>query len=392
MQPNPRASSLAGSATLALDARAKELIRSGMDVINMACGEPDFDAPAAVQAAAVAAVGGGNVRYTPPAGRPDLRETVARHLSATRSIEVAPEEVVITHSGKHALSHAFLALLEEGDEVLMPLPAWSSYDEEIRFAGGVPLHVGPRADMGPNLDAIEEACTDRTKGILLNTPCNPSGYVWRAEELRRLGDLALERDLWILSDEIYGRLVFGDAVHVSPATLSPELRARTLIVDGASKAYAMTGYRIGFLFGPANLIAVVARMQSQLSGSPNAISQEAFLAALSEEPPEVEQMVRAFDERRQVMVEGLRDLGLDTPLPRGAFYAFPSVLPYLDERGAQGFCADLLEEQALAIVPGEVFGMDDHVRLSCALSVENIRRALERLGAFLDARQPVSST
>ena len=180
--------------------------------------------------------------------------------------------------------------------------------------------------------------------------------------------------------------------HVSPATLSPELRARTLIVDGASKAYAMTGYRIGFLFGPADLIAVVARMQSQLSGSPNAISQEAFQAALTEEPPEVEQMVRAFDERRQVMVEGLRDLGLDTPLPQGAFYAFPSVLPYLDERGAEGFCADLLEEQALAIVPGEVFGMDDHVRLSCALSVENIRRALERLETFLGNRRPAADT
>lgn len=386
MRLNRRASSLTGSATLALDARAKELIRSGADIINMAVGEPNFDAPAAIQAAAVEIVGNGKVRYTPPAGRPELRETVARHVATTRSIETNADEVVITHSCKHALSHAMLAVLEQGDEVLIPLPAWSSYDEQIRFAGGVPVHVGPRADLGPNLEALSEACTDKTRGIMLNSPCNPSGYVWRAEELRRLGDLAEQHDLWIISDEIYRRLVYGDAVHVSPTTLSPELRARTLIVDGASKAFAMTGYRIGFLFGPPAVAGTVARLQSQLSGCPNAIAQEAYRVALAEEPDEVQTMVDAYDERRRVLVEGLRDLGLETPLPRGAYYAFPSVMDFIDERGAAGFCEDLLEAQGLVVVPGTVFGMDDHVRLSCAVSLDVIRDALTRLGQFLESK------
>ncbi len=386
MQLNQRTASLSGSVTLALDARAKALKAQGVDVINMACGEPDFDAPAAVQRAALEAVGSGNVRYTPPAGRPALREAAAAQLARTRAIEVSPQEVVITHSGKHALSHAFLALLNPGDEVLLPLPAWSSYDAQIEFAGGVPRHVGPRADMGPNFDALAATCHKKTRAILLNSPCNPSGYVWTVGELRQLGELAEAHDLWILSDEIYGRIVFGDTRHVSPATLSDSLRARTLVVDGASKAYAMTGYRIGYLFGPEEIVASIARIQSQLSGSPNAISQEALRAALEVEPPEVGQMVLAFDERRQIMVNGLRDMGLETPLPRGAFYAFPSILDHLDERGAAGFCADLLEEQALAIVPGEAFGMSDHIRLSTALSSTDIERALVRLESFLAKR------
>ena len=387
MHPNRRAAALEGSATLALDARAKALAASGVDVVNLAVGEPDFDAPPAVQEAAAAAVRGGNVRYTPAAGRPSLRAAIARHLAATRGVQVTPAEVAVTHSAKHALSHALLALVEDGDEVLLPAPCWNSYWEQVRIAGGVAVLVPPRADIGPDLEALGRAVGPRTRGVMVNTPTNPSGYVWSRGEIEQLVDLAQEHDLWILSDEIYGRLVYDGAQHVSPLSVSPAGRARSVLVDGASKTFAMTGYRIGYLAAPEPVIEAVTKLQSQVSGSPNAVSQSAFEAALGAEPPEVAEMIAAYDERRRTLLEGLRELGLETPEPRGAYYAFPSVKPFLDERGARGFCADLLDREALAIVPGDVFGMEGHVRLSYASSLENARRALERLERFLVAQR-----
>ena len=383
MRPNDRSARLAGSPTLALDARAKELRAAGVDVVNMAVGEPDFDAPGAVQEAARSTVGGGNVRYTPPAGRPSLRKAIASYLTDTRGVEFAPEEVAVTHSAKHALSHALLCLIEQGDEVLLPDPIWASYVEQVRFAGGVPVHAPPRSDLGPDFDALRAACGPRTRGIMMNSPCNPSGYVWTEEELGELVQLAEERDLWIISDEIYRRLVYDGSSSPSPVGISEAGRARTLIVDGASKTYAMTGYRIGFLAGSREVIRALTNLQSQLSGCPNAISQAAYEAALISEPEEVEGMAAEFDSRRRVLVDGLRSLGLETTTPLGAFYAFPSVHPHLDVRGSEGFCEDLLEAEALVIVPGSVFGMDTHVRLSYATSLENVEEALVRLGRFL---------
>jgi aspartate aminotransferase len=223
---------------------------------------------------------------------------------------------------------------------------------------------------------------------MLNSPSNPSGYVWTEAEVRALVAIAEEHDLWILSDEIYRRLVYEGEPNFSPASVSESARARTVIVDGASKAFAMTGYRIGYLAAPREVAAGVARLHSQLTGCPNAISQAAFEAALGTEPPEVAVMTSEFDRRRHVLIDGLASLGVETPWPRGAFYAFPKVSQFLDERGSTGFSEDLLEDQALAIVPGAVFGMDEHVRLSYSTSMENIEIALERLGAFLRNRTP----
>ncbi len=387
MQPNRKTAALTASPTLALAARATEMLARGVDVVNMAVGEPDFDAPAAVQAAAVAHVGSGEVRYCAAAGRPALRATIARHLSATRGVDFTPAEVIVTHSTKHALSSTLLALVEPGDEVLLPAPAWGSYEEEVRFAGGIPRLAPPRPDLGPDFEAIAAAITPATRGVMVNDPCNPSGYVWGADEVARMGELLVEHDLWIISDEIYRRLVYDGVTCTSPVSLSPEVRARTVIADGASKAYAMTGYRIGFIAAPEPVAAAVGRLQSQLNGCPNAISQAAFQAALEEEPAEVEAMRLAFDERRGVLVEGLRAAGLETAEPRGAFYAYPRVSPFLDERGSAGFCEDLLEEEALVIVPGSVFGTDEYVRFSYATSLENVQRALERVGRFLAKRR-----
>lgn len=390
MQPNQRVTALSLSRTIALDTRAKELAAAGRDVLNLTAGEPDFEAPAVVRAAAHSAIDGGDVRYTPAGGRLRLREAVARHLERTRGVRYAPSEVVICHSAKHALANAVLSLVEPGDEVLLLLPAWTSYEEQVRFAGGVPVGVRPRPDLGPDLAALRAAVGPRTRGIFLNTPCNPSGYCLTAGEVRAIGELALERDLWILSDEIYSRLVFGVGEgaepHASPAAVSPAVRERTVLVDGASKAYAMTGYRIGYLAAPRSLADACVRLQSQTTGSPNAISQDALLAGLSSEPPEMEAMVREFDARRHLVGAALERMGLRTPLPRGAFYYFPRVEHLCDARGADGFCEDLLEETGLALVPGSAFGLEGHIRISYAAARATLERALERLSRFVTTR------
>jgi aspartate aminotransferase len=387
MRPNQRVEALALSTTIALDSRAKQLIAEGRDVINMSVGEPDFDAPEIVQAAAAATVRSGRVRYTPAEGSLSLRKAVAAHLESTRGIEFDTSEITICHSAKHALSGAALSLIEPGDEILLLLPAWVSYVEIVKFAGGTPVPVEPRHDLGPDLSMLRRAITPKTRGILVNSPCNPSGYVMTPTEVRAIAELAREHDLWIISDEIYRRLVYEGEPNVSPASVSADARSRTVIVDGASKSYAMTGYRIGYLAAPRAIAAAVARLHSQLTGCPNAISQAAFEVALSREPDEVAAMCSEFDKRRRVIVAGLRAIGLETPWPRGAFYAFPDVTPWLDRRGSAGLCEDLLEEQNLAVVPGSAFGVDHCVRLSYATSTDTIQKALARMQAFLAARE-----
>lgn len=387
MRPNQRVASMSLSTTIALDTRAKELVASGRDVVNMTVGEPDFNAPEAVQSAAVTAVRSGKVRYTPAEGTPSLRKAIAEHVSSTRQISCTPQEITVCHSAKHALSGACLALIEPGDEVLMLLPAWVSYIEIVRFAGGIPVCVASRPDLGPDLDALARAITPRTRGILINSPCNPSGYVMTEAEVRAIGALAAKHDLWIISDEIYRRLIYEGERDFSPVQISPELRERTVIVDGASKALAMTGYRIGYVAAPRAIAAAVGKLHSQLTGAPNYISQTAFEAGLVQEPPEVARMCAEFNQRRHRIISGLRELGLETPMPRGAFYAFPKVTPYLDARGSTGFCEDLLEQENLAVVPGSAFGVDQHIRFSYATSLEVIDRALARMANFL-ARHP----
>lgn len=392
MRPSQRVSSLSFSTTLALDARAKDLAAAGRDVINMSVGEPDFGTPVSVREAAAAKARSGEVRYTPAEGTLSLRQAIASRLTHTRGIAFTEKEIAVCHSAKHALSGACLSLIEPGDEVLLLLPAWVSYDEIVRFAGGAPVSVRSRPDCGPDLDAIGRAITKRTRGVILNSPCNPSGYVLTQAEVRAIAALAEKHDLWIVSDEIYRRLVYEGEPDFSPAQVSPAARARTVIVDGASKAFAMTGYRIGYAAAPAPIAAAISRLHSQLTGCPNAISQAAFEVALRNEPPEVAAMVSEFDRRRRVLVEGLKKLGLEVPWPRGAFYAFPDVSRWIDDRGSAGFCDDLLEQQNLAVVPGSAFGVDDHVRLSYATSIANIERALARLSAFLAARRPATGT
>lgn len=381
MKLNARVANVSLSTTLALDARAQELTAAGRDIVNMTAGQPDFPAPEIVQAAAERAVRGDGVRYTAAPGRRSLRAAIAAELKRTRGLDYAPEDVVVCHSAKHALSGAFLSLVEPGDEVLLLLPAWVSYEEQIRFAGGVPVGVRPLQGGGPDLAALRGAVTGRTRGILVNSPCNPSGYVLTRSEVEAIVALCEEHDLWIVSDEIYQRLIYEGEPNVSPAAAGG--RERTLIVDGASKAYAMTGYRIGYAAGPRAIVTGIGQLHSQLTGCPNAISQDAYEAALRSEPPELELMRAEFDRRRRLLVDGIARVGLHMPRPRGAFYVFVDVSERLDERGSAGFCEDLLEREGLALVPGSAFGMDDHVRFSYAVSIELVREALVRFERFL---------
>ncbi|MHC4262449.1 MAG: pyridoxal phosphate-dependent aminotransferase [Planctomycetota bacterium] len=385
MQISERAQGVALSITLALDARAKELAAGGRDVINMAVGEPDFPAPAAARAAAVAKVESQDVRYTPAAGAPDLRTAIATHLTTTRGLAFEATQTVVCHSGKHALSGALAALGDPGCEVLIPTPGWVSYVEIAKVVGQVPVEIPGRADCGPDLDALEAAVTPRSRIVLINSPCNPSGYVWSRAELERLLDIAERHGLWIVSDEIYRRLVYGEREFVSPVSLGPRGARHTVIVDGASKTFAMTGYRIGFAAGPPEVAAAIGRLHSQLTGSPNAVSQAAYRAVLENEPPEVEAMVERYRSRRDLLVGGLRDLGFELPTPHGAFYAFPDVGARLDgANDSTGFCERLLEEQGVVLVPGVAFGAPRHVRFSYAIDEGRIREALARLGRFLD--------
>ncbi|MEM6673884.1 MAG: pyridoxal phosphate-dependent aminotransferase [Planctomycetota bacterium] len=388
MHLSQRVSGLSGSVTLALAATARRMADSGRDVVNMAVGEPDFSAPRRAREAAKAAIDSGLVKYTPAAGLASLRSEIAATLRRERSIEFEPENVVVCHSAKHALSHALLALVDPGDDVLLPVPVWGSYDEQVRIAGGQPVHVPPLEGRAcaPDLEAIRAAIGPRTRGIMVNSPSNPSGYVWTEDEIRGLCEICLERDLWLISDEIYARLVFDDARHVSPAAHSHEMRDRTIVVDGASKVFAMTGYRIGFLAAANPLARKVADLQSQVSGCPNYVSQRAYEACLAEDPEEVAEMIATFDRRRRIVVDGLAAIGCKGPEPRGAFYAFPDLGDHFDERGCDGFCADLLEEEALAVVPGSTFGASRHVRLSYALAEDRVEEALTRLERFLGTR------
>ncbi len=384
MRLSRRTTDLALSVTLALDARAKELIAAGHDVVNMAVGEPDFPAPAAARQAAIAKIQSLDVRYTSAAGTLTLREAIAEHLAATRSTHYTSDQIVVCHSGKQAISGALAAVLEPGDEVLVPTPGWVSYVEIARALGNPAVEVPGHPDGAPSLEALEQAISERTRAILINSPCNPTGHVWSRVDLQRLAALAERHNLWIVSDEIYRRLVYGERPFTSPVSLGPEARARTIIVDGASKSFAMTGYRIGFAAGPKEAIRAITKLHSQMTGSPNAVSQAAYEAVLREEPPEVAQMVETYRERRALMIAGLQQLGLQAPFPHGAFYAFPDVSVHLgDETSSDALCRALLEDEQLVCVPGSAFGTPTHIRLSYALDIERLREAFVRLGRFL---------
>lgn len=374
------------SATLAISARAKALAAQGVHVCNFAAGEPDFDTPDVIKRAAIAAIGAGKTKYTAAKGMPELCRAVAAKFERVNGIAYDPEgEILVSSGGKQSLFYAFLALLERGDEVLIPSPAWLSYPELVRIAGGRPRFVKTTARTGYKLTPaqLEKAIRPRTKVLVLNYPSNPTGAVYSASELRALGEVAAARGLWIVADEMYERMVYTDEPFASLASLSPELRARTVTVNGCSKAFSMTGWRIGYAGAPKEVLSLMAAAQSHCASNPCTPAQYAALAALVDPASEeaVKPMIAAFRERADRIYRLLRKIpGVRVARPEGAFYIFPNVKRF--GLGSLAFCKRLLEEKYVAAVPGAPFGDDGCVRFSYACSMDCIEEGMERFADF----------
>jgi aspartate aminotransferase len=385
---------VAGSETLAITARSQELKRQGIEVISFAAGEPDFDTPEHIKDAARRALDEGYTKYTAAAGAPELREAIAEALTAA-GVVVAPSQVVVTAGAKQALYLAFQALLEPGDEVLIPSPYWVSFPEQVRLSGGVPVLVPTRPELGfvPSRAELQAALTPRTRGLVLNTPCNPTGAVYPGAVLQELMELAAERDLWVVSDETYSALTYSGHEHVPVASLSEDARGRTVVTSSFSKTYSMTGWRVGFMAAPEAVAAAAGRLVSHTTSNVSSLAQRGALAALQGPAEALEAMRAILDQRRRAMLEGLRAIpALTCPEPHGAFYAFPNVESYLGRSGAGGKIVDsaalaryLLDEARVAVVPGAAFGAPGHLRFSYATGLQDIERGLGRARAALEA-------
>ncbi len=374
---------LKASSTLAFSTRAKELAQSGVDVVAMTAGEPDFQPPQHVLDAAREAIDLGLTKYTPPAGTPELRNAIRAKFERENGLKYELDEVMVSTGGKQVLYNGFFSVLDAGDEVVLIAPYWVSYPAQVELTGGVPVVVTAPAETGfvPDLADIRAAVTPRTKVIVINSPSNPTGAVYPPELIEGVAELAREKDLWIFTDDLYEHLVY-EGQFVTAATYAPE---RTLIIHGASKGYAMTGWRIGFGAGPKALIGAMNRLQGQSTSNANALAQHATVAALNEveKTAAFQREARAaYVERRDVLVEGLNRLGLHTPKPQGAFYVMADATPIAE--GEETAAIRLLEEAHVGVVPGTDFQAPGRVRLSYATSLDNVREALARIERLLD--------
>jgi aspartate aminotransferase len=391
-----RVAAITESATLAVDAKAKALKAAGRPVIVFGAGEPDFPTPDYIVEAAQRACAEPRFhKYTPAAGLPELREAVAAKTARDSGLVVAASQVLITNGGKHAVYEAFETLLDPGDEVLLPTPYWTTYPESIALAGGVPVRVYTDETSGylVSVEQLEAHCTDRTKVLLFVSPSNPTGAVYPPEQVAEIGRWAAERGIWVITDEIYEHLVYGDARFVSMPVVAPEIADRCLVLNGVAKTYAMTGWRVGWMLGPADVVKAAINLQSHATSNVSNVAQAAALAAVSGDLSAVAKMREAFDRRRQVMTALLNDVpGVVCPLPEGAFYCYPSVKGALGKEIAGQrpltsvqLAEVLLEEADVAVVPGEAFGTDGYFRLSCALADTDLEEGVSRIGKLLSS-------
>jgi aspartate aminotransferase len=385
-----RIGAITESATLAVDGKAKALQAAGRPVIGFGAGEPDFPTPGyIVEAAELACRDSRNHRYTATAGLPELREAIAVKTGRDSRLSVAPTQVLITNGGKHAVYEAFATLLDPGDEVILPTPYWTTYPEVIKLAGGVPVEVLAGESQGylATVDQLDAAVTDRTKILLFCSPSNPTGAVYPPEQIAEIGRWAVERGLWVVTDEIYEHLVYGDARFASMPVEVPELADRCVVLNGVAKTYAMTGWRVGWMIGPVDVIKAATNLQSHMTSHVSNVSQRAALAAVSGDLSAAAEMRAAFDRRRRMIVSMLNEIpGVICPEPHGAFYAYPSVKALLG-REISGRAATssaelagiILDEAEVAVVPGEAFGTPGYLRLSYALSDADLVEGVTRL-------------
>jgi aspartate aminotransferase len=392
-----RVSQIQPSGTLAITSLVDTLRREGRSIIDLGAGEPDFDTPQVVKDAAVAAIAEGYTKYTPATGSIELRKAICDKLQRDNALKYSPSEIVVTCGAKHAIINVLLALCQEGDEVILQSPYWTSYVEQVRFVDAAPVIVetDERSGFKMSVEQLRAAITPKTKLLLLNSPSNPTGAVYTPQELSAFADVARDFDFYILSDEIYEKIVYDKMRHESIAVF-PGMRDRTIVVNGVSKSHAMTGWRIGYLAANSEIIKAVTTIQSHTTSNPASISQRAAVSALNSDHGIVDEMVVQFKKRRDYLAAQLQSLpGMVCPLPEGAFYMFPNVeglfgLKYKDKHiaSAMDLCAVLLEEEGIAAVPGEAFGSHRHLRISYATSMANLedavartRRVLKKLGA-----------
>ena len=382
------------SATLALNAKANELRAQGVDVVNFGVGEPDFDTPDNIRQAAIRAIEEGFTRYTPVGGILELKEAIIKTSHENLGLSYTPAEIMVSCGGKHALYNLFQVIFDLGDEVVVPAPYWVSYPPMLMLAEANPVIIPTREENGFKLtaDELKAHITTRTKGIILNSPSNPTGMVYSRAELEALAEVVLTHKLLVISDDIYDRILFDGASFVNLAMLSPELKARTFVLNGLSKTYAMTGWRIGYAAGPQEAIQAATKLQSQSTSNPTSIAQKASVEALNGPQDTVAQMVAEFAWRRDDIYERLQGIpGVTTPKPGGAFYIFPNFSAYFDrlelrpgQSHSQALAEYLLEEAEVAAVPGAEFGEDRCIRLSFATSRERLATGVSRIKAGLE--------
>ena len=382
------------SPTIAMTNLARELAAEGRDIISLSAGEPDFDTPAHIREAAKAAIDAGRTRYTAVDGIPELKRAIADKFARDNGLDYAPGEITVGTGGKQVLYNALMATLNPGDEVIVPAPYWVSYPDMVELAGGTPVVITAGLEAGYRITAaqLEAAITPRTKWVILNSPSNPTGAGYAEAHLRELTDVLMRHPhVWVLADDIYEHLVFDDFRFVTPAQVEPRLKARTLTVNGVSKAYAMTGWRIGYAGGPAELIRAMGTIQSQSTSNPCSVSQNAALAALTGPQDYIAERRAVFQRRRDLVVSGLNQCaGIDCPTPQGAFYVYPSIAGLIGRRTPTGaeitdderFAMELLHATGVAVVFGAAFGLSPHFRISYAAADAQLTEAIARIRGF----------
>lgn len=389
-----KAQAVKPSSTLAITAKAKELRAQGVDVVGFVAGEPDFNTPDNINQAAVAAIDAGFTKYTPASGTLELKKAVADKFAAFNHLHYEPEQIVISNGGKHSLTNAITAITNPGDEFLIPAPYWLSYPEMVKLADGVPVPVNTKKENGYKVTVaeLEAAYTDKTKALILNTPNNPTGSVYSEEELKAIADFVVEKDIYVISDEMYEYLIYGEKEHVSIARFNDEIYKRTITCSGLSKSYAMTGWRIGYAAASVEIAKLMGSVQSHQASNPNSIAQKAALEAVTGPQDTVKVMVDEFAKRSTYLYDAIRNLPyIDCIKPEGAFYAFVDCSALVGKKykdkeitGAADVGKILIEDYKVAVIPCDDFGIENHIRLSYAISTDQIKEGVKRIGDFLN--------
>jgi aspartate aminotransferase len=388
-----RVKALTPSTTLAITAKAAELKAQGYDVIGLGAGEPDFNTPQHIIEAALQSMNAGYTKYTPSAGLPALKKAIIDKFKQDQEIEYKLNELIVVNGAKHALYTLFQVILDEGDEVIIPTPYWVSYPEQVKLAGGVPVYIegSEQNDFKIRPEQLSAAITEKTRAVIINSPSNPTGMIYSSEELKALGQVCLEKNILIVSDEIYEKLIYDNNKHVSIAQLSPQLKEQTIIINGVSKSHSMTGWRIGYAAGNKEIITAMTNLASHSTSNPTTTAQYGTIAAYTGSQEPVEQMRKAFESRLNKIYDQLISIeGFSCIKPQGAFYLFPNVKKAAELTGFEtvdAFVEGLLEEQMVAVIPGSGFGAPDNIRLSYATSLDALEGAIKRINEFIETRK-----